>query len=98
MKKTTLLLLLSFLISGCIKDDTFIGVITLTSDTDCFVRVFNTDGSQILSADYESNRKTPLIVSVRSVGVYIIHAESAKKTVKKPLPYFGGNLEYFIEF
>ena len=92
------MLLLSFLISGCIKDDNYIGTIMLTSDTDCIVKVFNADGSQIFHSDYEANRKTPLIVSVRSTGVYIIHAESTKKIVKKPLPYFGGNLEYFIEF
>jgi hypothetical protein len=96
MKHIIPLLLLSLLIS-CEKYNTYIGTIMLTSDTDCIVRVFDTDGSQIFYSDYESG-KPPLIVSVRSVGVYIIHAESIRKTVKKPLPYLGGNIEYFIEF
>jgi len=97
MKKTISLLLFLCLISGCIKDDTYIGTIMLTSDTTCVIRVFNTNGNQIFCADYEEG-KPPLIVSVQYTGVYIIHAVSSKKTVKNPLPYFGGNIEYFIEF
>jgi hypothetical protein len=35
---------------------------------------------------------------MKSTGVFIIHAESAGKEIKKPLTYLSGNLEYYIEF
>jgi hypothetical protein len=78
-------------------DPAQIGTIAFTSNADCSFRLFDGSGRQC-AHDVYCLGQSPAVVRMKSTGVFIIHAESAGKEIKKPITYLSGNLEYFIEF
>ena len=100
MKDLRLFFILSilFFFAACSNDDEPIqGSITFTSNADCDIRLFNSNGKQIDRGQYEVE-KPPFVVSLKRTGVYVVHAESAGKATKKDPITFFGSMEYFIEF
>ena len=102
-------LLLSFLFfSACsvfypIYDPPQLGTIMFTSNEDCEIRLFDSQGRQVTRENYELGR-APVIVQMTSSGVFVVRAVSVgsaltpSKTFKEPITYVGGNMEYYIEF
>jgi hypothetical protein len=61
------------------------------------MRLFDSHGRQVAHEQLEVSNP-PVVVNMKSTGVFIIHAVSGGSTVKKPITYMGGNIEYQIEF
>jgi hypothetical protein len=78
-------------------DPDAIGTLSITSTHDCDIRVFDSHGRQLDRQHYEVG-KAPAVVTMKSTGIFIVHAVSGNTTIKEPITYAGGNLNYYIEF
>ena len=101
--KTPIPLLLQFSPS-CSQEPAILGSIIFTSEHDCDIRLFHSNGAQIDRVMYEVG-KPPVVVQMKSSGVFIVHATRVgaghalpEKTIKEPITYIRGTLEYFIAF
>jgi len=81
-----------------------LGTIVFTASHDCDIRLFDCTGNQIAREQYEVG-KSPAVVNMKSSGVFVVHAvfvgaglAPARTTIKEPMAYHSGNLEYYIEF
>ena len=100
LKSLNLLILnSSFLIlfAACSVDEPLLGSIMFTSNQDCDIRLFDAGGAQIARINYEIG-KEPAIVQMTRSGIFIVHAVGETRTIKDPITFVNGNLEYYIEF
>jgi hypothetical protein len=98
MKYSLFIFLFSVAFFAACSETDDIGTIAFTASHDCDIRLFNSKGEQIAREPYEVG-KAPAVVYMKSSGVFIVHAASdGQTTVKEPVTYVGGNMEYFIEF
>jgi hypothetical protein len=101
MEKSIRFLVFCFLVlcSSCTdnKDLPSLGSITFTSSDDCDIRLFDSRGRQVAHEPYETG-KPPVVVDMKSTGIFVIHAEGAGVLKKEPVTYPGGNIDYYIDF
>ena len=93
----SLLTLLFF--AACSKDDEpILGSIIFTSNVDCKIQLFDSQGRETASGNYEIG-KQPFVVQMKRSGIYVLLAKAdGKKDIKEPLTFMPGTLEQFIEF
>jgi hypothetical protein len=78
---------------------TGLGTIMFTSNVDCEIRLFAANNGEQLARDFYEVGKEPIVIQMKSTGIFVLNAESpGKKTKKEPLAYNGGNMEHYIEF
>ena len=94
MKKFLFLFLI--VLYSCSKEES-IGTIAFTSNRDCEIRLFDSQGRQTGHEHYIVGG-SPAVMDMKRSGVYVVHAVSADRTIKEPLTYMGENLEYHIKF
>ena len=79
-------------------EETILGSIVFTSNVDCKIQLFDSQGRETASGNYEIG-KEPFVVQMKRSGIYVLLAKAAgKKDIKEPLTFMPGTLEQFIEF
>ena len=92
-----LCILVILVVSACSHDDEMIGAITFTSSVNCDIRLFDSRGRQVGREYYEVG-KNPAVIQMKSTGIFIVHATNGNQTIKEPITYIGGNLDYYLRF
>ena len=99
MKRIRIILIACILmICAACKEMEPVGSIAFTAAVDCQFRLFDSKGREIAFENYEVGKEAA-VVEMKSTGVFVLQATSeGKESVKEPLHYHGGDVEYFIEF
>ena len=99
MKKLIFVLFPVLLFSCETNDNQPLGSLLITANVDsCEFRIFDSQGRQIAKDIFDSQYIDFISIPMKSSGVFIIHAVYRDKSIKEPITYYSGVLEYCIEF
>jgi len=86
-----------FLLSSCVHEPLTVGSVLFSSNQNCLVRVFNTDGKELFRLDVPHD--STVSADMTSKGIFVVHAVSSGGVVhKQTLLFEGGVVDCFIFF
>ena len=85
--------------ASCSNDEYYsIGTISFYSDVDFEFWLFNNRGNQVAHDSYENGNR-PIVVNMKSTGIFVLQATSADDTkMTQTLTYLGGNIHCKVDF